>query len=77
MNLVIETFLKSREGYKQINFKYAIKLYHRPANQYESASSMTNRVHDKSLRLLVFFLFKEVANLLLIIFRHIKQLTPI
>ena len=40
-------------GYTPINVIYAIKLYHIPANQYESDSSMTNEVHDTNLMLLV------------------------
>ena len=34
------------KGYTQINVIYASKLYRRPANQYESDSSMTNEVND-------------------------------
>ena len=41
------------KGYTQINVEYANKLYHRPANQYESDSSMTNEVHDTNLMFLV------------------------
>ena len=33
---------------------YADKLYRRPANQYESDSSMTNKVLDTNFMLLVF-----------------------
>ena len=67
------------KGYTQINFICANMLYRRPANQYESDSSMTNKVHDTNLMLLVFvfFLFKEVGNLSFITFGHMKQLTPI
>ena len=42
------------KGYAQINAIYANMLYRRPANQYESDSSMTNIVHDVNLMLLVF-----------------------
>ena len=41
-------------GYKQIHVKYANKLYRRPDNQYESVSSMTNKVHDINLMRLVY-----------------------
>ena len=37
-----------------MNVMYANKLYRRPANQYESDSSMTNKVHDTNLMFLVF-----------------------
>ena len=47
------------EGYTQINVIYANKLYHRPANQYESDFSMTNEVHGINLMLLVFLDFKK------------------
>ena len=36
-----------------MNAIYANMLYHRPANQYESDYSMTNKVHDTYLMLLV------------------------
>ena len=42
------------KGYIQINVMYANKLYRRPANQYESDSSMTNKFHDTNMMLLVF-----------------------
>ena len=42
------------KGYEQINIKYANKLYRIPASQYESDTSMTNKVHDTNLMLLVF-----------------------
>ena len=38
---------------------------------------MTNKVHDANLILLLFLNFKEVGNLSLITFCHMKQLTPI
>ena len=60
------------KGYKHINVKYANGLYRRPANQYESDSSMTNKVHETNLMLV-----KEVGNLSLITFCLMKQLTPI
>ena len=41
------------KGYTQINAIYANTLYRGPANQYESDSSMTNKVHDTNLMLLV------------------------
>ena len=47
------------KGYTQINVIYANKLYRRPANQYESDSSMTNKVHDTNLMLLVFLDLKK------------------
>ena len=65
------------KGYTQINVIYANKLYHSPANQYESDFSMTNKVHDANLMLLVFLDFNEVENLSFITFGHMKQLTPI
>ena len=45
--------------YTQINVIYANKLYRIPANQYESASSMPNEVHDTNLMLLVFLDLKK------------------
>ena len=45
--------------YTQINVIYANKLYRRPANQYESDSSMTNKDHDTNLMLLVFLDLKK------------------
>ena len=42
------------KGYTQINVIYASKLYHRPGNQYENDSLMTNKVHDTNLMLLMF-----------------------
>ena len=42
------------KGYKQINVKYANKLYLRADNQYESDSSMIYKVHDTNLIILVF-----------------------
>ena len=72
------------KGYIQINVIYANKLYRKPANQYESDSSMTGKVYDTNLMLLVFLdlnfiasRFKEVGNLSLITFGHMKQLIPI
>ena len=47
------------KGYTQINVIYANKLYPRPGNQYESDSSMTNKVHDTNLMLLVFLDLKK------------------
>ena len=51
------------KGYKQINVKYTNKLYRKPANQYESDSSMTNKnkFHDTNLRLLVFLDLKKLG----------------
>ena len=42
------------KGCIQINVIYANKLYRRPANQYESDSSVTYTAHDTNLMLLVF-----------------------
>ena len=42
------------KGYTQIIVIYANTLDRRPANQYESDSLMTNKVHDTDLMLLVF-----------------------
>ena len=42
-----------------MNVIYANKLYRRPANQYESDSWMTNKVHDTNLKLLVFLNLKK------------------
>ena len=47
------------KGYAQINVIYAIMLYRRPVNQYENDSSMTNKVHDTNLMLLVFLDLKK------------------
>ena len=47
------------KGYTQINAIYANKLYRRRANQYESDSSMTNKVHDADLMLLAFLDLKK------------------
>ena len=63
-------------GYTQVNAKKANLLYHRPANRNESNLSMTNKVHDTHLMLLV-FLFKEVEDFSLIKFCQMKQLIPI
>ena len=41
------------KGYTQINVLYANMLYRRPANQYENDFSMTYKVHDTILMLLV------------------------
>ena len=49
------------KGYTQINVIIANKLYRRPANQYESDSSMTNKVHDINLMLLVFLDLKKLG----------------
>ena len=65
------------KGYSQISVMYANKLYHRPANQYENDSSMTNKVHDTNVMLLVFPDLKTVGNFLFITFGHMKQLTSI
>ena len=64
------------KGYTQINVIYANKLYRRPANQYESDYSMSNKVHDTNLMLLMFLDLKKVGNLSFITFGHMKQLTP-
>ena len=51
----VEEILSHRmKGFKQINVKYANKLYRRPANEYESDSSMTKKVQDTNLMLLLF-----------------------
>ena len=42
-----------------MNVIYANKLYCRQANQYESDFSMTNKVHDTNLMLLVFLDLKK------------------
>ena len=47
------------KGYAQINAIYANMLYCRPANQYESDSSMTNIVPDVNLMLVVFLDLKK------------------
>ena len=47
------------KGYKQINVKYANKLYGRPTNQYESDSLVTYKVNDTNLMLLVFLDLKK------------------
>ena len=47
------------EGCTLINVIYANMLYRRPVNQYESDSSMTNKVHDTNLMLLVFLDLKK------------------
>ena len=65
------------KGYTQINFIYANKFYRRPANQYESDSSMTNKARDTNLMLLVFLDLKKVGNLPFTTFGHMKQLAPI
>ena len=44
---------------------------------YESDSSMTNKVYDTNLMLIVFLNLKKVGNLSFITFGHMKQLTPI
>ena len=46
-------------GYTQINVEKAELLYHKPANQNESHSSMTYKVHDTHLMLLVFLDLKK------------------
>ena len=45
--------------YTQINIIYANKMYRRPANQYESDSSMINKVLDTNLMLLTFLDLKQ------------------
>ena len=47
------------KGHTKINVMYANKLYRRHANQYESDSSMTNKVNDTNLMLLVFLDLKK------------------
>ena len=42
------------KGYTQINVIYANMMYRRSADQYESDFSMTNKVHDTNMMLLVF-----------------------
>ena len=49
------------KGYKQINATYANKLHYRPVNQYESDFSMSNKVHDTNLMLLVFLASMELV----------------
>ena len=46
-------------GYTQINVIYANTRYRWPVNQYESDSSVTNKVHDTNLMLLVFLGLKK------------------
>ena len=46
-------------GYTQINVKKADMLYRRPDNQNKSHSSMTSKVHDTHLMLLVFLDLKK------------------
>ena len=46
-------------GYTQINVKNAKQLYRRSANQNESHSSMTYKVHDTHFMLLVFLDLKS------------------
>ena len=64
------------KGYPQINVMYANKLYRRPANQYESDSSMSNKVHDTNLMRPVLLDLKKVGIVSFITFGHMKQLTP-
>ena len=45
--------------YTQINAKWANLLYQKPVNQNESNSSMTNKVHEIHLMLLVFLDLKK------------------
>ena len=59
------------KGYTQINIIYANKLHRRPANQYESDFSMTYKVHDTNLLLVVFLDFSCIT------LGHMKQLTHI
>ena len=47
-------FKSSNEKVHKINVKYANKLYRRPAIQYESDSSMKNKVQDINFMLLVY-----------------------
>ena len=47
------------KGFVQINVINANKLYLRPANQYESDSSITNEVHDTNLMLIVILDLKK------------------
>ena len=47
------------KGHTLINVIYANKLHRRPANQYESDFSMTIKVHDTNLMLLVFLDLKK------------------
>ena len=42
-----------------MNVIYANKLYRRPANQYESDSTITNKIHDSNLMPLVFLDLKK------------------
>ena len=56
---VAEILSHRMNGYTQINVKKANLLYRRPANQNLSNSSMTNKVHDAHLMLLVFLDLKE------------------
>ena len=62
------------KGFTQINVIYGNKLFRRPANQYESDSAMTNKVHDTNLMRPVFL---DLGIVSFITVGHIKQLTPI
>ena len=61
LNIALEDKILSYwvKGYTKINVMCANKLYLRPANQYESDSSMTNKVHDTNLMFLVFLDLKK------------------
>ena len=49
------------KGYTQTNVIYANKLYRRPVKQYESDSSMINKVHGTNLMLLVVLDLKKLV----------------
>ena len=63
--LATDTFLfqeflsHQMNGYTQINVLKANLLYRRPTNQNESNSSMTDKVHDTHLMLLLFLDLKK------------------
>ena len=59
ISLVEEILSYWMKGYTQINVMYANKLYRRPANPYESDSTMTNKVHGTNLMFLVFLDLKK------------------
>ena len=65
------------EGYTQINVIYTNKLNRRIANQCESNSPLTNKVHDTNLMRLVLLDLKKLGNLSFITFGHTKKLNSI
>ena len=58
------------KGYTQIIAINANTLDRRPANQYESDSSITNKVHDTDLMLLVFLDLKSMESFIQNIWSH-------